>query len=50
MTCTINPDENEKQVQAFLERHPEATLEKEWNTPDDSEYGEYFYVALLRKP
>lgn len=50
MTCTINPDENEKQVQAFLERHPEVKLEKEWQTPDDSEYGEYFYVALLRKP
>ncbi|OBQ51743.1 transcription antitermination factor NusB [Halodesulfovibrio spirochaetisodalis] len=50
MTCTINPDENEKQVQAFLERHPEVKLEKEWQTPDDSTYGEYFYVALLRKP
>ena len=50
MTCTINPDENEKQVQAFLERHPEVVLEHEWNTPDDSPYCEYFYVALLRKP
>lgn len=50
MTCTINPDENENQVKNFLDRHPEATLEKEWHTPDDSPYKEYFYVALIRKP
>lgn len=50
MTCTINPDENENQVKNFLERHPEAKLEKEWHTPDDSPYKEYFYVALIRKP
>ena len=28
-SCTLLPEENENQVQAFLERHPDFSLEKD---------------------
>lgn len=49
ITCTINPDENERQIAAFLQRTPDARCDKEWHTPHDSPYMEFFYAAVLRK-
>ena len=49
ITCTLSPRENEGRVKAFLERTPGFTLDKEWNTPSDSPWHEFFYTALMRK-
>lgn len=49
LTCTLNPDENERQVAAFLADHDRASLETEWTTAPDAPWGEFFYAALLRK-
>ncbi len=47
-TCSIFPAENNKQIDAFLRRHPDATLERATQLlPDDSHDG--FYYALLGK-
>lgn len=49
MTCTVTPEENERQVQAFLVEHTGAELYREWQgKPDD--YGtDLMYGAVLRK-
>ncbi len=47
-TCTLDQKENEKQVQAFLEAHPEFTLEKQETLIPDCEHGG-FYLARLHK-
>jgi len=49
LTCTLNPDENERQVHAFLADHPQATLRTEWTTPWKAPWGEFFYAALIIK-
>lgn len=49
ITCTLNPDENEGQIGAFLGRHKDAVPLKEWTTPPDSELREFFYCALIEK-
>ncbi len=49
ITCTLNPDENERQIAAFLSKHPNARLLKEWTTPPESELREFFYSALIEK-
>lgn len=48
-TCTLNKKENEKQVAAFLQRHPAFTLEAQ-RTYFPFEYDcDGFFIALLRK-
>jgi len=47
ITCTLNPDENERLTARFLKKYPEATLKREWTTPPESPLGEFFYSALL---
>ncbi len=47
-TCTLNTRENEKQVQAFLDTHPEFSLEKQETLYPDAEHGG-FYLARLHK-
>lgn len=47
-TCTVNPDENQKQVQAFLDRHPGYVLEEERMT-SPLEDADCFYMAKIRK-
>lgn len=47
LTCTLNPAENEHQVQAFLDRHPEFSLATEFTTAPASPLGEFFFAALL---
>ncbi|WP_319763049.1 transcription antitermination factor NusB [Maridesulfovibrio sp.] len=49
ITCTLNPDENERQIASFLKRHKDAAPLKEWTTPPDSELREFFYSALIEK-
>lgn len=49
VTCTINPDENERQIAAFLARTPKASCDLEWHTPQDTPYMEFFYTAVIRK-
>ncbi|MFL0792904.1 MAG: methyltransferase domain-containing protein, partial [Prochlorococcus sp.] len=48
-TCTIHPAENEAQIKAFLDRHPELDLvveEQRW--PDPEVGGDGFYAAVLK--
>lgn len=49
LTCTLNPDENERQIAAFLVDHHAARLRIEWTTPPDAPWGEFFYAALIDK-
>ncbi|BCS88852.1 transcription antitermination factor NusB [Pseudodesulfovibrio sediminis] len=47
ITCTLNPEENEKLIEQFIEHNPKVALKTEWTTPEDSPLGEFFYAALL---
>jgi 16S rRNA (cytosine967-C5)-methyltransferase len=50
LTCTLNPDENERCVQRFLaDMGGGAQLETTWETPLDASHGEFFWVAGVRK-
>ncbi len=49
ITCTLNPEENERRVAAFLREHGDAVPSIEWATPPTSEFGEFFYCAVARK-
>ena len=46
-TCSILPSENERQVQKFLKRHPEWTLEEDFHSRPGSENQDGFYAARL---
>lgn len=46
-TCTLDQKENEKQVSAFLKRHPEFELKREETVFPG--YGDGFYMAQLSK-
>ena len=46
-TCTLNKKENEKQVAAFLKRHPDLVLEYEHTFLHEE--GDHFYLAKLKK-
>ena len=48
-TCTIHPAENGDQIAAFLERHPEMTLQEQQRWPDDPQGGDGFYAAILER-
>lgn len=49
LTCTLNPDENEKNVQWLLRQYPRLELETEWQTPMDHPWLEGMYGAVLIK-
>ncbi len=49
LTCTRNKAENEDQIAALLQAHPEAVLEREFRTPAESPLREFFYGAAVRK-
>ena len=49
MTCTVTPSENDGQVAAFLQKHPEFKQEREFTTPADTPYREFFFGVVLRK-
>ncbi|MBQ9511825.1 MAG: RsmF rRNA methyltransferase first C-terminal domain-containing protein [Lachnospiraceae bacterium] len=48
-TCTFSEEENEKQVEAFLARHPEYRLERKERIYPHMEQGEGHFAALLIK-
>jgi len=49
LTCTLSPDENQRQVARLLASRPEAALASSWTTPPDVPSGEFFYCASLQK-
>lgn len=49
MTCSLTTDENENQVQAFLARHPEFTLDRQKRFSPYSTDTDGFYIAVMRK-
>lgn len=48
-TCTINKKENEKQIQAFIERHPDMKKMKELTILPYQYHSDGFYMCLLEK-
>lgn len=48
ITCTMNPAENEGQIENFIAHH-DFTLEKQYETPKQNNLGEFFWAVLLRK-
>ncbi len=49
MTCTLNPHENELQIEKFLQVHDEAQCVFTWQTPHDHSYLEGMFVAIIKK-
>jgi 16S rRNA (cytosine967-C5)-methyltransferase len=49
LTCTMNPEENEDRIRAYLRGNSGVALERQWDTPAESPLGEFFYGALLRR-
>ncbi|SHN61312.1 RsmB/NOP family class I SAM-dependent RNA methyltransferase [Desulfovibrio litoralis] len=49
ITCTLNPAENEEQIEKVLQENPELKLIKTWHTPYDSPFNEFFWAAHLQK-
>ena len=49
LTCTMNPDENQRQVERFLSSEPDARLAQTWSTGAEVPTGEFFYAATLNK-
>ena len=49
LTCTLCPEENQRQAARFLEAQPGARLLASWTTPPDVPAGEFFYAASLKK-
>ena len=50
LTCTVNSLENRETIRSFLKQCPEKfDLEQEYTTPFDTDLGEYFYAAVMRK-
>jgi len=49
LTCTLSPEENQRQVARFLAAAPQARLLGSWVTPPDVAAGEFFYSASLQK-
>lgn len=48
LTCTLNPQENEQQVDALLSRAP-VRLDRTWTTPPGSPLREFFFAALFTR-
>ncbi|MBU1229103.1 MAG: antitermination protein NusB [Proteobacteria bacterium] len=49
LTCTMNLDENQRQVSGFLESEPAARLAATWSTGPETPTGEFFYSATLTR-
>ncbi len=47
-TCTINKDENDNQVKAFLAKHPEFTVAQQNQLFPDSEH-DGFFICVMKK-
>lgn len=49
ITCTLNPEENQGQIQRLLKNFPDLTLVEEWQTPNDAEELDGMYGAVVIK-
>ncbi len=49
MTCALDPEENGEQIAAFLKRHSDARLCREWETPSEHPWLEGMYAAKVYK-
>jgi 16S rRNA (cytosine967-C5)-methyltransferase len=49
VTCTLNPEENEKQIERFASDHPEFSRLRQSQSEPTEGLGEFFYGAVLRK-
>ena len=49
ITCTVNPDENERQISRLCSRRAGAVTEREWSTPLEEPFFEGMYAALVAK-
>ncbi len=49
LTCTLTPQENQRQVGAFTARTPDARLQATWTTPPAVASGEFFFSASLTR-
>lgn len=47
ITCTLNPEENERQIEAFTSRHAGVKESRRWTTPVNAGLGEFFFASLL---
>lgn len=48
-TCTFSPEENEQVIAAFLENHPDFSIEKTLRLWPHKHHGEGHFLAILRK-
>lgn len=49
LTCTLNPAENEKQIEWARNQFPDLEIVREWQTPADHPWLEGMYGARLKK-
>ncbi len=49
LTCTLSPQENQRQTARLLENQPGARLAATWTTPPGADTGEFFYAATIVK-
>lgn len=49
MTCSLNPEENERQIEYMQKTHAEAGMLAAWQTPHDDLWLEGMYAVLLQK-
>ncbi len=48
ITCTLNPDENEHQLDRLLKAHDRIKKGPTWTTPADSPLNEFFWGAVVK--
>ncbi|MBP9943354.1 MAG: hypothetical protein KBF11_02270 [Desulfomicrobium sp.] len=49
VTCTLNPEENERQIESFTREHSAFTCLRQTQNDPAEGLGEFFYGAVLRK-
>jgi 16S rRNA (cytosine967-C5)-methyltransferase len=49
LTCTMNPEENQRQVAALLAAEGAARLAGTWSTGPQAQAGEFFFAATIHK-
>lgn len=50
VTCTLNPEENEQQIESLVGRHTGMRETVRWTTPVNAPFGEFFFASLLECP
>lgn len=49
VTCTLNPEENDRLIASFLGEHPSFACIRQAQTPIEAQLGEFFFGVVLRK-